>query len=173
MPRNLKDNSQVCKSVTLDRSLCEEVLSRGYNLTEIFNAALADVLQVDDEMQVRYDAIRKAREEMRKRSRELRLTISETQQQKEAAAAAAADTELENIAIELCADWLKLGKSAQAYLIQRESIGEDELEFFNRRCEKMYRSERYIQGLKCVISARGNSIKTLALLRTAEKRKEN
>ena len=170
VPRTLKDNTIICKSVNLDRALCDEVLSRGYNLTEIFNAALASVLNADDEFQIRYDAIQRCREEMRKAARENRLTVTETKEQKEAAAAAAAETELENIAAELCADWLKLGKSAQAYLIQRENIGEDELEFFNRRCEKMYRSERYILGLKCVISARGNSIKTLALLRTAAKK---
>lgn len=173
MPRQLKDNSVCCKSVTLDRTLCDEVLSRGYNLTEIFNCALAAVLNADDSYQIRYDAITKMREEMNRRAREGRLQVIETEEKKAAAEQAAADAELETVISDLCADWETLGKMNRDYLTklyETSQITDEALEFFNRRVNKMYRSERYILGLRCVIAAKGQRVKAIGLLRSALKK---
>lgn len=173
MPRQLKDNSVCCKSVTLDRTLCDEVLSRGYNLTEIFNAALSAVLNADDAFQIRYDSMMRMRDEMNRRAREGRLTVIETEAKKAAAEQAAADAELDTIISDLCADWDGLGKMNREYLAglyDSNKIDEEALEFFNRRTGKMYRSERYIFGLQAVVGARGQRVKALGLLRSLLKK---
>lgn len=173
MPRQLKDNSVCCKSVTLDRTLCDEVLSRGYNLTEIFNSALAAVLNADDAYLIRYDSMMKMREEMNRKAREGRLQVIEREEQKAAAEQAAADAELDTIVSDLCADWETLGKMNRDYLAglyDSKKIDSEALEFFNRRTGKMYRSERYILGLGCVIAAKGQRVKALGLLRSALKK---
>lgn len=77
MPYQRSNFQKKATSVTVDRALYDEIIARGYNFSEIVNAAMSAVLHIDDEFSIRYEAMLQARTEISRMQSAKRFTISD------------------------------------------------------------------------------------------------
>ena len=168
MPAQRKDQSIRSTSVNVDRVLYEEVISRGYSFSEIVNLALAAVLQADDEMSIRYDALTKMKTSMSAKARAERLTVVEAK----ATAEDKEETEAAELIDALCAAYLEVPTVERNYTKRKFEDGyqHDEFVKFAEKTAKCDLSKRSELAFYAVVETNGQRVKALPLFKTKLKK---
>lgn len=84
MPYQRKGANTKTTTVTVDRTLYDEVISRGYLFSDLCNAALKAVLDIDDEQIIRYEVIGKMHDRVRQEAAARRMQEEEEKKDAEA-----------------------------------------------------------------------------------------
>lgn len=168
MPVQRKDQSLKSTTVTVDRALYDEVISRGYSFSEIVNTALSAVLLTDDEMSIRYDALTKMKSSLMAKARAERLTIVEDKK----SSTESEEQSVSDIIDDLCAEYLSRPDSERNYTKRKFANGEQHEAFvaFVEKTHKCDLSKRSELAYYSVVEANGQRVKALPLFKTRLKK---
>lgn len=103
MPYQRKDQCSITISPVVDRRLYNAVVSRGYNVREVVNAAFRTLLDIDDEDQIRYEHLREAMEHLKSHEYKKMKEDMQHQQEEESRehAREAAEKESKNLLLDI------------------------------------------------------------------------
>ncbi len=121
MPYQRKGANTKTTTVTVDRTLYDEVISRGYLFSDLCNTALKAVLDIDDEQIIRYEVIGKMHDKVRQEA-----TARRMQEEAEKQEAAAEEKEGDKLKDAIRSLWLRVPEAkrqniARAYEEERET----------------------------------------------------